>query len=145
VTFTEDQIKAAFWKMFHGAGSMFFDYRGNERENNDSTNTHWCEFLDHLGSPSEVEQPVDPLPVIMKEFPMTDDFIQDGIDSLQADPDYCYILVAGHFGRPECITAARVPTADGLAWIRRRLAELTERIEKQNALPPPGTDDAQEK
>ena len=45
--YTEAQIKAAFWKMFHKAGEFWFD--ANEK----STQGGWAEFLEGLDAEGE--------------------------------------------------------------------------------------------
>jgi len=48
-TFTLDQIKDAFWKTFHEAGELWFNYLGSKEVNEESTVYNWNEFLENLG------------------------------------------------------------------------------------------------
>lgn len=43
-----DQIKKAFWKIFHESGEIWFDYQSNEKDNNNCTNSYWIEFKEEL-------------------------------------------------------------------------------------------------
>ena len=45
ILFSEAQIKSAFWEEFHEAGELWFDYLGNEKDSEDSTNGYWQDFL----------------------------------------------------------------------------------------------------
>lgn len=45
---TEEQVKAAFWKTFHKAGELYFNYLGSEEECEESTRWQWEEFLENL-------------------------------------------------------------------------------------------------
>jgi len=54
--FSVEQIKAVFWEEFHGAGELWFDYLGDEEENEDCTEGYWQDFLEtleQLGDSSE--------------------------------------------------------------------------------------------
>ena len=42
------QIKEAFWKQFHLSGELWFNYLGNDEDNQDSTNSEWEQFLEEL-------------------------------------------------------------------------------------------------
>lgn len=44
MTFTLEQVRQAYWKVFHGAGELWFDYLGSPEENAESTAEHWAEF-----------------------------------------------------------------------------------------------------
>jgi len=46
--FSIEQIKAAFWEEFHKAGELWFDYLGDEENNENSTEGHWQDFLETL-------------------------------------------------------------------------------------------------
>ena len=46
--FSIEQIHAAFWEEFHNAGDVWFDYLGDEENNEDSTEGHWQDFLETL-------------------------------------------------------------------------------------------------
>lgn len=47
-TYTEEQIKKAFWETFHESGELWFDYLGPEDTNNDSTICEWDNFKEEL-------------------------------------------------------------------------------------------------
>ncbi|WP_175952898.1 hypothetical protein [Burkholderia sp. BCC0405] len=49
--FTLDEIKIAFWGYFHGRGDVFFKpncYGDEEVESQQSTQSHWENFIDDL-------------------------------------------------------------------------------------------------
>lgn len=46
--YTLEQIKKAFWKNFHKSGETWFNYLGNERDNNESTEDEWDSFKECL-------------------------------------------------------------------------------------------------
>ncbi len=46
--FSEEQIKAAFWKEFHKSGELWFNYLGTDKENENSTEASWLEFFETL-------------------------------------------------------------------------------------------------
>lgn len=46
--FTIEEIKRAFWEIFHKSGELWFNYLGNDEENNDSTQSHWFLFYEEL-------------------------------------------------------------------------------------------------
>lgn len=46
--YTEEQIKNAFWKSFHEAGEIWFDYLSDEESNNKSTQCKWEDLLENL-------------------------------------------------------------------------------------------------
>ncbi len=46
--YTEEEIKEAFYTKFHLSGEHFFNYLGTERENDDSTEWDWNDFLETL-------------------------------------------------------------------------------------------------
>jgi hypothetical protein len=50
-------IKQAFWKTFHESGEIYFDYLGNAKENNRSTQISWQEFLEHLQQKTQTIPP----------------------------------------------------------------------------------------
>lgn len=56
--FTLEEIKAAFWKTFHGAGELWFpdpSMNASERakENaNEAVDEQWCEFTKNITQPS---------------------------------------------------------------------------------------------
>lgn len=60
-TYTLEQIKAAFWREFHGAGELWFEYRG-EKESSDATESGWESFLEELEKERVEPLPLDPLP-----------------------------------------------------------------------------------
>ena len=63
---------------------------------------------------------------------MTDDFIEDAIDSLEKG-DLGYILIAANFSSPKCHTATNIPTMEHLQWMKRRFDEVYEDLfEKLN-------------
>ncbi len=47
-TYTEQQVKNAFWRVFHKCGVVFFSYLDSEHDNEEGTNGHWREFLEEL-------------------------------------------------------------------------------------------------
>ena len=47
-TYTEAQIKAAFWKAFHKCGDVWFSYIGTEEQNESSTQESWRAFEEAL-------------------------------------------------------------------------------------------------
>ena len=47
-TYTLAQIKAAFWRVFHLAGEVWFNYRGSEKENNEYTESWWQDLVEEL-------------------------------------------------------------------------------------------------
>jgi len=47
-SFSLDQIKKAYWEEFHESGELWFDYLGNEEENEGSTIDGWTHFLEVL-------------------------------------------------------------------------------------------------
>ncbi|KKL56791.1 hypothetical protein LCGC14_2241910 [marine sediment metagenome] len=60
-TFTEEEVKAAFWETFHKSGELWFSYfdgspskaypqghRGSEEECESHTLEYWREFKEHL-------------------------------------------------------------------------------------------------
>jgi len=51
--YTIEQIKAAFWAMFHKSGELWFDYLGDERRCSESTDQQWLEFLENLERPEK--------------------------------------------------------------------------------------------
>ena len=56
MTFTLEQIKAAFWKNFHESGELWFSYLGSDEENQNATETHWQEFERALLETSQTER-----------------------------------------------------------------------------------------
>ena len=60
-TYTLAQVKAAFWKMFHRRGEMWFNYLGSERENEDCTRDYWDDFLEALDEPAQRTTALDAL------------------------------------------------------------------------------------
>jgi hypothetical protein len=47
-TYNEDQMKEAFWKVFHKSGENFFPYHGDEEHCQDVTTFYWKEFVEYL-------------------------------------------------------------------------------------------------
>lgn len=47
-TYTEEEIKKVFWKIFHKSGELWFPYFGPENEDNEVTEFYWNEFLRNL-------------------------------------------------------------------------------------------------
>lgn len=56
---------------------------------------------------------------------MTDDFIEDAIDSLEMG-DCGYLLIAANFKSEKCHKATNIPTIEHLEWMKRRFDELYE-------------------
>ncbi len=48
--YTEEEIKKAFWEMFHKLGSICFFTHYKEEDSEASTNSYWKEFLEILRS-----------------------------------------------------------------------------------------------
>lgn len=48
MNFTIDQIKAAFWKVFHRSGEHFFPYDDEQLAADRATNSSWEELLEAL-------------------------------------------------------------------------------------------------
>lgn len=48
MAYTEEEIKVAYWKTFHRAGELWFDYIGNDEACEESTKCHWGDFIDNL-------------------------------------------------------------------------------------------------
>jgi hypothetical protein len=46
--YTEDEIKKAFWSVFHEAGEAWFNYLGTEKDNNSSTESYWNDLKEEL-------------------------------------------------------------------------------------------------
>ena len=60
-TYTEAQIKAAFWKAFHKCGEVWFNYIGTEEQNETSTQESWRDFEEALAElPSNPQAPPKP-------------------------------------------------------------------------------------
>jgi hypothetical protein len=53
MTYTKEQIRAAFWAQFHKSGEIFFGYLGTDEENEDSTNSHWTGLEEELEKASD--------------------------------------------------------------------------------------------
>lgn len=47
-TYTEDEIKAAFWKAFHGSGELWFGYEGMGEKADKLTDEFWQELAKAL-------------------------------------------------------------------------------------------------
>jgi len=47
-TFTLEEIKAAYWAIFHKSGEQWFRYTSTERENEESTEREWKYFESEL-------------------------------------------------------------------------------------------------
>lgn len=47
--YTLDQIKRAFWLVFHEAGELYFSRSGTKEEREEDTNYYWNEFKEGLG------------------------------------------------------------------------------------------------
>jgi hypothetical protein len=47
-TYTLREIKTAFWSQFHESGELWFDYLGDDEENEICTNDYWEEFIECL-------------------------------------------------------------------------------------------------
>lgn len=59
--YTTDQIKAAFWRNFHKNGELWFEYRG-DNESEESTQSHWENFLEELQVERNKAVALDPHP-----------------------------------------------------------------------------------
>lgn len=70
-TYTVDQIKAAFWKVFHKSGEHFFPYDDDEVAADRATQSTFDELLESMGAP--------------QEFP-TDAMIKAGMDAANEFP-----------------------------------------------------------
>jgi len=46
--YTIEQIKAAFWDVFHESGELWFGYLGSEEENSEYTMSSWEDFKEAL-------------------------------------------------------------------------------------------------
>lgn len=46
--FSEEQIKKAFWEIFHKSGELWFNYFGTEEECNSYTENYWKDFIETL-------------------------------------------------------------------------------------------------
>ncbi len=46
--YTIEEIKAAFWNMFHMSGEYWFEHRSSDERNSASTESFWKEFLEHI-------------------------------------------------------------------------------------------------
>jgi len=46
--YTIEQIKKAFWAMFHESGELWFSYLGTKEVNEESTNFYWDDFVMQL-------------------------------------------------------------------------------------------------
>lgn len=46
--YTEEQVRAAFWRTFHKSGELWFDYLDTEADCEASTSFAWYEFLDNI-------------------------------------------------------------------------------------------------
>ena len=56
-TYTEEQVKKAFWDTFHKAGELWFSYLATPEDCESDTRQYWIEFLGHLtGNPSGRKQ-----------------------------------------------------------------------------------------
>lgn len=58
---------------------------------------------------------------------MTEDFIEDAVDSL-VKGECCYVLIAANFSSPNFHTAANLPTREHMEVMRRRFDEMCERV-----------------
>jgi len=56
---------------------------------------------------------------------MTDDFIEDAIDSLEKG-DSGYILIAANYSSPKCHKATNIPSLEHLEWMKKRFDEVYE-------------------
>ena len=52
-SYTQEEIKAAFWKTFHESGELWFPNSDSEEENTEATDYKWAKFLEHLNQNSE--------------------------------------------------------------------------------------------
>jgi len=50
LTFTLDEIRRAYWRQYHKAGELWFDYLGSDKENEQATAAYWKEFEESLKS-----------------------------------------------------------------------------------------------
>jgi hypothetical protein len=62
---------------------------------------------------------------------MTCDFIEDAMDILNADPECYHVLIAAHFGSPMVFRSVKLPTREGLDWMRRKVTEALDEIDAQ--------------
>ena len=58
---------------------------------------------------------------------MTDDFIEDAIDSLERG-NSGYILIAANYSSPKCHMATNVHSIEHLEWMKRRFDEVYENL-----------------
>ena len=58
---------------------------------------------------------------------MTEDFINDAIDSLEKG-DCGYLLIAANYESPKCHKASNILTLEHLEWMKRRFDEIYERL-----------------
>lgn len=49
-TYTREQIKKAFWDTFHKTGEQWFNYLGDDAENEETTNGYWYDFEENLAN-----------------------------------------------------------------------------------------------
>jgi len=47
-SYTIEEIKAAFWNMFHMSGEYWFEHRSSDERNSKSTESFWKEFLEYI-------------------------------------------------------------------------------------------------
>lgn len=62
---------------------------------------------------------------------MTDDFIQDAIDSLERDPEVAFLVLAAHYDKPGCHRAAHLPKRKHLEWVEGEFERLKAELEAQ--------------
>jgi len=55
MSYSKEQIKAAFWKTFHNCGEVFFSYLSTDEENEKATAGEWADFEANLDNISEAE------------------------------------------------------------------------------------------
>jgi len=48
IKYSEEEIKKVFWEEFHKSGELWFNYLGDDKENESSTWSYWGDFLDSL-------------------------------------------------------------------------------------------------
>ena len=58
---------------------------------------------------------------------MTDDWIEDAIDSLEKG-DCGYLLIAANYESPKCHKATNIPTIEHLEWMKLRFDEIYETL-----------------
>jgi hypothetical protein len=86
MVYNETEIKSAFWRTFHKSGETWFNYLGTDKENNDSTEREWDDFLENLNSQKQSN-------IMPKDFNKTEPITDYAL--LLADKSVLYHAVTG--------------------------------------------------